>query len=84
MHSVNLIHIENTTDSNVILWPKDEELRDDFAVFIQAKCFVILDYKPEGRCLDLDEFYLEFELDKVKISIDDAHKFGIEILGKTI
>lgn len=84
MNRANLIKITNKTDSAVILWPKDEESREDFAILIEAKGFVILDYIPIGMYLDLDEFYFQFEHGKRKILVEEATEFGIELECKTI
>lgn len=84
MHSANLIKITNKTNSAVILWPKDEESREDFAILIEAKGFVILNYVPIGMYLDLDEFYFQFEHGNKKILVEEAHEFGIELECKTI
>ncbi len=84
MNTANLIKITNNTESAVILWPKDEEFREDFAILIEPKGFVILDYKPIGMYLDLDEFFFQFEHGKRKINVDEASEFGIELECKTI
>ncbi len=73
--------IENHSEGDVVLFPKDDRFAKDFSVFIKSKHFVIKDLRINGMIfsLDLDECYFQFVGKKRKHTLKGIKKYGIEL-----
>lgn len=78
MKKANIIHIRNNNDNAIVLCPK-KKVYQDFAILIAGNSFKLLDYKALNFILDLEQTYFQFQGEKKKIKIDDAHKYGITL-----
>ncbi len=80
MKKANCFNIKNTTDRDILFWPKEHEFRQQNGWKCRAQHFIFVDhYMYMNFELDLDEWVFQFLDDNIEISVDDIDKHGITL-----
>lgn len=81
MKHATVFSISNQSEIDIVLWPKDEVLRKEWAILIKAGHAILKDFRFRGLSyytIDLDECYFQFVgKNRKKISVDNVEKYGV-------
>lgn len=68
----------------MVFWPKEKKFRSSNSYHVSPQSFLIADIYVCNLEIDLDEWVFQFLNEDTEISVDDIHKYGVEIEYMTV